>query len=290
MSIFYVYDRDLATLRRQTPRNTAVKSHYYTVETETSERSTHVEEALARVEGLALPIVRKIEQALSITQLERETLALFVALLGCRVPQFERGFRESAGALQKKVAALAFHSVEDVVLELRRHGAEPAEAKERAPDLHRMIQDGDYAVNASKESVVRAMLQSALEERWLFWQMNWVAVHAPKNTSFLVTDAPFMLMPPPNWKPKFPYLGCGFLTPGTQKIVPLTERVALMMLDRGDGLIHLNAPRSDVRSMNIQMALRRERFVIGRDEALVKNIAAKARLKENQRRSLFRVE
>ena len=288
--VFFVYDRDVAAVRRQTPRNTTVKSHYYTVATKTTDRSTHVEEALAKVESLAIPVVRKIESRLGLTQNEREALALFVALLGCRVPQFERGLRESTSALHKRVSALAFHSVDDVVAELRRQGVDTDDASEKALDLHRLIQDGDYDVSPSKEWLVRMMLESALEEGWLFWQMNWAAVHAPKNSSFIVSDAPLMLLPPENWRSQFPHLGYGLLTPGVQKIIPLTERVALMMLDKGEGLIHLDAPRSDVRSINISLALRCERFLIGRDEALVKSIASNARLKENERRALFRVE
>ena len=115
-----------ATVRPQTPRNTAVKSHYYTVATDNTERSPHVEQALAKVEGLAIPVIRKIELRAVLTQKERETLALFVALLGCRVPQFERGLRQGFDAFQKRVMKLAFHSVDDVVAELTRQGIEPS--------------------------------------------------------------------------------------------------------------------------------------------------------------------
>lgn len=288
-SIFYLYDRDDRVVRTQTPRNTAVKARYYTVLNKAGQQSTHVEDGLARIEGLALPVLRKLERRDAINIEERQTFALFVGLLGCRVPQFERGIRETTDELGKKITARAFPSVASVMREMRCQGYSEAEVQASAAEIHRIISDGDYDVRRSKESVVRHMLETARDEGWMFWQMNWLVVHAPPRSSFITTDAPFMLLPPSGWKPAFPHLGVGLLTPGAQKVIPLSQAAALVMLDHGDGLAHVEVSTSYVREANLNLAARCERFIIGRDKVLVEAIAAKLSLIPRQRRKLFRV-
>lgn len=288
-SVFYVYDRDTAEVRVQTPRNTGVKSRYCRVRNAAGEESVHVEEGLARIEGLALPVIRKTENAEELDVAERQTLALFVALLSCRVPQFERGFREITDELHKRIAAKAFSTVTHVASELRKQGFTAEEAEQRAPELFRLISTGDYDVLRSKESVVRHMLQTASEEGGVFSHLDWIIVHAPERASFITTGAPLLLLTSRGWRPQFPYLSVGLLTPGAMKFVPLTARTALMMVDRGETLRHVDVSSAYAREANLNLVARCERFVIGRDKLLVHSLTSKVALTRGKREKLFTV-
>jgi hypothetical protein len=276
-SVFAVYDRKYDQFRCQTPRNTAVETHYYTVETETGEKSAHIEKGLAQIESLAMPSIDKLDAGELPTSHDRQTLALFVALLHTRVPQFERATRETANGFYKRTTRLALPTRESVAVRL--HSLYPDQSVDPATveQLFQIFQTGEYDMKFEKGWLRRTMLEMALSFGWGLWQMDWVAYHATPTTSFVTSDSPFVVLPPRNVKLPFPFT-YGIGTRGAAKFIPLTQKVCLGIGDKGRGFRHELASQSEVRAINVEVARNCERNVIGRDINLVKSIVAKAHL------------
>jgi len=65
---------------------------------------------------------------------------------------------------------------------------------------------------------------------------------------------------------------------GTKKIVPLTQSLCLVMLDHGTLTKHESIDRELVKKVNSNISWFTDRFVIGRNMALVKKIVKTAKL------------
>ena len=68
----WVYDREKNEIRRQTPINTAIQTHYYSFENKDGEKNTEIESFLSEIEGLTKPILGKISNKLDISTEDAE--------------------------------------------------------------------------------------------------------------------------------------------------------------------------------------------------------------------------
>lgn len=98
---------------------------------------------------------------------------------------------------------------------------------------------------------------------------------APDISSFIITDNPFVLLAPANREPGF--YGTGIAMRGARKIVPLTQSMCLIMRDRGASTVHKDIDKEVAKETNLQIAYFSDRFVIGRDKALVKRNVEKGK-------------
>lgn len=284
-SIFCVYDRDRNEFRLQTPRNTAVRGYYYSVEMTDGERSQRAEEALSQVEGIVTPIIRRVDAREPITHAEKLELAMFAALLYTRVPQFERTIREMTEGFHKAINRRMVATVEQAEYWIRRHEETTGERVDLTPEqVHEIAATGEYNVIAHQNSIVLRMFESASKFSLLLGEMTWLVAFAPDDTSFITSDVPFVTMPPEGWQG--PY---GFCTRGAVTLVPLTQRACLCISGRGTLVGYDDIPKSQVREMNIVIAQHCERFLIARDEALLSSIVSKSRADQRVRRPLVTV-
>lgn len=272
-SEFVVYDREENTYRIQTPKNTGVQNHYYSMETIHGERSTRAEECLSQVEGIAMPLIRQLETRGRVTVPDKLNLAVFVALLFTRVPRYERAIREMTNAVYKHTHEIAFATVERTEYWIRRHEEKTGQKVDVTPEqLRDYVQAGEYDVVPHQNTVVRNMFDSASKFSLLIAQMTWLVAIAPVETSFITSDAPFVITPPERWHGPF-----GFGTPGATTLIPLSQQVCLCIGGEASVVAYRNIPKSEVRQVNIAVAQNCERYLIARDESLLKNIVAKSR-------------
>ena len=169
-SVFWVFDTRTGECRRQTPKNTAAERYFYAADTETGDRSLHIEEGLAKIEGLVLPVVRKVDAGEPISLEEKQLLGLFVGLLFTRVPQFKRAHAEATDGMAKAMHEIAFGTVEQVQARLRQWEAEHGEKSPvTAEEFHQYIESGKYDVAPQKNSYLRTMLEAGMEFGWRLW-------------------------------------------------------------------------------------------------------------------------
>jgi uncharacterized protein DUF4238 len=284
-SPFCVFDRDRQEFRPQTPKNTAVQGYYYTVETIDGEQSSRAEEVLSQVEGIVMPILRRIDAREPMTHADKLELSMFVALLHTRVPQFEHTIREMTNGMYKAVNERLLGSVDQAEYWIRRHEEKTGESVPlAAQELHDFVAAGEYDVIPHQNTIVRHMLDSACKFSLLLAEMTWLVAFAPEDSSFITSDAPFVMWPPEGWTG--PY---GFGTPGVVTMVPLSQRACLCISGRGTLIGYNNIPKFQVRQINIAVAQRCERFLIARDETLLRNIVAKSRTAQFERKPIVSV-
>jgi len=267
----WVFDRERSEYRQQTPKNTALKQHYYTVESSSGEKNTQIEELLSLVEGLAKGVLEKLTSGSEITREEKDEFALFVAFMMNRGPVFEKSVNEMQESLIRRVGDLMFADEERVLQMMNDRERETGEKSDvSAKDLVEFYRKGAFGIEVHRNESLRLMLSLGYELAHCFRQMNWVVLHAPTKTAFMTTDAPFVLLPPEHWKPSI--YGYGIITPGTRKLLPLGPDACLVMFDRGDELFHRSIDVDSVRRINLRLAHQSDRFVIARDEAQLRSV------------------
>jgi len=110
--------------------------------------------------------------------------------------------------------------------------------------------------------------------------LNCAILHAPKNCSFITTDRPFVIAPPKNCSLIPKWAGVGLLTPGANKFLPLTANMTIVFGDPGDSFGHINVNKADVMKINGTIGNMTQRFLIGKDEDLIKSWVKRLKLSE----------
>lgn len=285
---FWVYDRDTSEFRRQTPKNTAIISHYYSVEDGDGNKRTGIESLLSQIEGRAKSIMGKLVAQDAISESDKAEFSVFVAFMMNRVPDFEKSVNAVESHMIKRASRLIFSDekrVQAILDQMEREtGKRPEISAKKLAEFHK---SGLYTVEMHRNESLRLMLDLSMELARCFQQMDWVVFRAPAKTSFITTDNPVVLVPPVDFEAGF--YGVGILTKGARKFFPLSQATCLVMGDRGDRVVHRNVDRQSVRGVNLTLASYSDRFVIGRDEALVRSMVATTRLKEWKNTGRFRI-
>jgi len=284
----WVFDRDTSEFRPQTPKNTALISHYYSVEDEAGNKRTGIESLLSQLEGYAKPIMAKLLAQDAITESDKEEFSIFVAFMMNRVPDFEKSVNAFEAHLIKRTSNLIFSDekrVQAIMDRMEREtGKRPEISAKKLAEFHKR---GEYTIEMHRNESLRLMLDLSMDLACYFQQMDWVVFHVPPKTSFITTDNPVVLVPPVDFEAGF--YGVGIITKGARKLFPLSQTTCLIMGDRGDRVVHRDVDRQSVRSVNLTLAGYSDRFVIGRDESLVRNMVASTRLTEWKNTGRFRI-
>lgn len=275
--VLFVYDRELNEYREQIPKDTVVMSHYYTLKDDKGNKNAEIETYLSHLEGNAKPIIKKLEIGKGIYEEEKELLAIFISFLMNRVPDFEKSINKMHEKIIKMASDMMFCDEERTKSVIDQYEQDTGKKMDISPkELFEFHKEGEYKYVINRNVSLETMCNLSLEIANYFKQMDWLLLHAPHITSFITTDNPFTLIPPANLKSNI--YGTGIATRGAKKIVPLTQSLCLVMLDRGTLTVHKNIDRDAVKKVNINISFFADRFVIGRDEALVKKIVKTTKL------------
>jgi hypothetical protein len=267
-----VYDRARDEFRPQTPLNTAVLQHYYSYHTTDGTRSAEVEEGLGRIESDATPVIQKLDGPVPLTVDERYLVALFIALLHTRSPQFARGSNELLRGMMPHLTRDRFPTVESLATAMRAHEEETGRALEMTPaQVYETLQRDDLGIEATPAARMRLMLSTAVQLAPLLACMQWRVLHAPREESFVLADNPMHIIPHEDTP-----LGVhtGVATPGAHKWVPLGARMGVLIGDMGASMQHVEVDEAKVQALNFETTVRAEDFVFARDEQLLRNVVA----------------
>jgi hypothetical protein len=273
-SELWVYDIEKREFRSQTPHGTGVQRHYYSVTLPNGTKDARLETEFSEVEGCAISIIKKVEARQDLTNEERSALAYFLALLKVRVPQFEDTFNQSQEQLFRMATRMLLDNdrrAQEAIDQFQKEtgktismsGKEMAEFASD-PTRCRFVLDRRHSL------ILSLKMADALAPD--FHRMEWTFVHSPNNTSFLTTDAPYTITPPPNAGKGPTAMGYGYKHIGTKKIMPLSAKTAVVMGDPGSDTIHCDLDDNGVFSINCGLASDAFRYVIGRDEANLRSV------------------
>jgi hypothetical protein len=101
--------------------------------------------------------------------------------------------------------------------------------------------------------------------------LEWFIASAPAGKAFVTCDAPVVITRPRNHSP---LLGVGLTTPGSEKIIPLSSGLALLMGDTvaRPMVAHITIDQAHLRWINEALVRRCERFAMGRSRALLESL------------------
>ncbi len=269
--MLWMHDRAENTYKRLSPEILGIKKNFYAFTDEDGRRDVSAEKKLSRVENSAAPVIRKLEAGQQITFEENCDLALFVALMSYRVPDFEQEHKEWHDTVVKAIHKQMFPSVEAVKAQISRQGKDPDD--EAAQNIFEMIQDETYDVVTNKPYYIAQILDLGLNTAQQLASMSWLLIHAPEGAAFITSDDPFLLVPPRDYNPDNTPYGVGIVTSGAHKRVSLTQRLYLCIQDEGSEMPTWQADKRAVRAINEDTAKSHRRFLFGRDEALLRKAA-----------------
>lgn len=245
----WVYEREGAEPYRRAPKKVAVESYYYSFTAPTGERDHAVDEMLQKVESLALPILRALDQGRDSAELspeERMYLAHFVALLEVRVPRFRNSMEKFIGETMGSVALEAAAHPE-YFERTARAASKASTGKVPSPEeierLRQFILSKEYTLRTSPVVSLQAMVQAAPVIANYAYQYQWRLLQAEGEAAFLTSDCPFVRVTTVDKYPK--WMGVGWETPYMEATLPLSPRNCL--------LISLHHPEGREQASNTQV-------------------------------------
>lgn len=271
-----VYDREVDQVRLQQPVNTGVIGHFYTMEDAEGRRRYELEQLLSEYEGKSKPVIDKLASQEDISADERSDLAIFIALAAMRTPDMVDSLKALNSGMITDIIKHVFSDVDVVAARLK----EDPELNEKSDDEVRteaklmvdMAQNDGVQVSTEHRWAVGMAIEVALEVAPIFAGRDWIVMHRDKdNKSFVTTDSPVLLTTTSHRPNNF--WGVGYGNADALVFFPLKESCTLAIFGDNGNLRHIEADSERVRQLNLGMAARCQRFVIGRDEALVRSLA-----------------
>jgi hypothetical protein len=247
--LVWLYDRTKDEYRCQQPLNTAVIRNYYVFENQDGEQDYSLENFFSKIEGSAKSSIAKLEMHEELSIEERLDLASFIALLQVRSPKFDREANTAIDAAMKRVAKHAFPNEDAAGRLVRLYSEKTGENQISAKSMFDFIHNEKFRIQLSRNTVISAMLDQAQKVTFEVAMMDWVVVHAHPSSAFITTDQPIGFIVPDEFRqsgePVF-----GLASQKIVKLVPLSQRISLMLGHFGGGFGHRGMHRDQVRSVN----------------------------------------
>lgn len=288
-----VFDREKDEIRLQQPINTAVIGHFYTMEDDEGRRRFELEALLSEYESKAKPVIDKlVASGAEVSADERSNLSIFIALTASRTPDMVNSVQALNGEMIKHTARVLFADVEETFARLRVDQEFAQESDDvlrmQAEWMVEMARTDGFLVTTDEKWAVSRAIEMALAVAPYLAARHWRVVHRnSEKLSFITSDAPVYLntVAP---RPTSIY-GVGFGSPDAFISFPLHQSCILEMFGETGGLEHKEVGRDYLRMANLHFARRCQRFVVGRDEALVKSLTQELRLASTKWQPKFRV-
>lgn len=270
-----VFDREVNQIRVQQPVNTCVIGHFYTLEDAEGRKRFELEQILSDYETKASMVIKKLVLTEEINADERTDLAIFIALAAFRTPDFVDSIKDFSSDLIKNLCKGAFADIEKVKARMRGKPDAPLAEKELEAEARNLVeyaQSDLYEVTTKHPWAVSLAIEIALTIAPILAGRNWIVVHRDTDRkSFVTTDAPVLLTTITPRRSRT--WGIGFGNADALVLFPLNESCLLAMYRSDGDLKHRTANVEEIRRTNLALADHCQRFVIGRDETLIRSLA-----------------
>lgn len=287
----WVYDREKNEYRKESPGYTTAENHFYCFDDEDGNKSYLVEELLAKEVELKLPsVIEKIDNSEPITMEERGRLATFASFQYFRTRAFKNdyiGFKKQLiehmirmALKDEKTAKIA---MKKAIIDFEKNLGKKLNI---SPDeLLAFANNSKIDVEIPKEAYLHMMIDFSEKMRQYFMQMDWLILKAPLESSFVTSDDPFLISP---GKEHPPFLGVSLLTKDAEKIIPLSPKSCLIMLNKGNRAASLKIDKKAVRDINCRIASNCNRYLIGRDKQLLESLVKITKIDTEKRKPRFK--
>jgi len=272
----WVYDKKNKKYWSQYPKEVAKKTHYYSIETGEGTPDASVEEIFTLIDGKSAEVFKKIDDEVSINNIDKSTLATFIAYQIVRVPahrDMHSSFIERLGLALSKVMFSTNERVRQVMLNT---GTKEEDIDEKLVNrLVEMTNKDGYVLEANKNFGIKHMLDMGGSICEHIHSLTWMIFRANKKAAFITSDNPFTIIEPEGFDLTV-LRSPGIHTPGAKKVFPMSTSHCLVMGDRGSKVLYVPSPMKLIRYLNCRTAINATRFVMARDCELLKRVAKAA--------------
>jgi hypothetical protein len=272
-----VFDRALRKSYQTATDNVALERDFNRVSLQGVEPDA-LEKVLAQFEGTAAPALQRTVKSASFeTNDDRAVIMNLVGLLALRNPRFREKMRKFHEDIAKAVLELALASKErweGQMKQMREAGKLEEEPKVTFEEMKRFHEEGKYKVELNNDWKINMELNGFDTILPPLFDRKWAFLKASKNSGGFVTcDHPVTLMWSDPEMRRGPY-GPGFGMKGTEVLVPLSNRVAIV------GAFEIDEVTQDIRddyvaAINGATIAHAERHVYARDMNFHYSLASK---------------
>lgn len=284
--LFWVFDRKKNEYREQSPDDTTVVKKFYTFTTATGEECYELETIMGEVIESRLPsIISKLEISEPINGEEKEILATFAALQQQKTTANRSDYIDMKKDSYLSIAKMIYENEKFAESSIERFNASREENEAKITISPKKLKEfvdslGRDNIEIPKENHIKTMLEMAAFISGIFLQLDWVFLKATSNSSFVISDNPFSLV----GKNHNGFGGIGLITPKAEKTLPLSPKICLMMLDKGDRVWGHNINRKSVRGINCRTASNCDRYLISQDKAWLERLVKITKIDAFQRK------
>lgn len=261
--LVWVYDKKTKTTREQPTRTTGVINDYYTLQLNDENFNTDVETYLSNIDGLFATVFKKFQKEEQISEKERFEMSACISFLYTRTPTFQSRYEKTESEAIKQINKI-FYDKDKMkeTIKRRRKGVKDLNK------IERIIKGGEYDIKFKREESIVMMAKLAPQLISVFNMYEWTIYKSPKNSSFITSDNPIIMLPPSNQQPD-KFAGVGLLTPGVSLFFPLSSNLLLVMTGEErplKNIFYLGIERKKIRAINDLIFRSSLRYVIARDK------------------------
>jgi hypothetical protein len=211
------------------PRDAAVRRHFYSIDVDDGQRDSGIEELLSKIESIAAPLARGLEEGEFPVREHRLELALFLAVCWLRTP----AWREQMASVMEQLTTNLVGKSYELDPEMAQRAFENSdmsreEIEEFREEFVEGVASGRFVVEFPRNLMIKYFLEGAVGAQWTMFLLDCVLVRLPADyDEFVIADNPFSLFDP---TPAFPGGGSGLLSsPNVQGFMPLGPRTGILL-------------------------------------------------------------
>ena len=269
--VLSVYDRELDTIRPQTPKNTLVRGHFYTLEDNQGRKRYEAERVLSNYESKGINAIKKLASRKNLDVNDRVNLSSFIALATTRQPEFINALKKFTVDVMRKAVINVSKNKEQLKGYLREIEDPPQTEEELdrlAENMIEMANSGKYSIEANHSHAVSTAIDVVPMVAPTLFHRNWTVIHRrSESESFITTDSPAVLTRKQQKQPAM--FGMGFASLDAVIVFPLTASCVMIMQDFGARIGHNTVGEKETHQINLLVASRFHRFLIGQSDVLV---------------------
>jgi hypothetical protein len=181
---FWIFDREETKLRPQTPTNTTVQSHYYSIRSKDGELDPSIEKTLSEIEGFSPPIIKKLDRGQQLTTDKKATLSVFAGIQSIRVPDAKKRHEEIRRRILDKLGGEVVPATEEEIAQASsvvppEEAGPRVSANDLVQNLKMLEQDSGFAHN----DYLKMIFPLGIRISEVIYKMTWLVAHTGKRTA-----------------------------------------------------------------------------------------------------------
>ncbi len=269
----WIYDQRQSSVRVSSVANVAVEKHFYSADVPGGGRDPEPEQQLSVLEGHASRIIRDLRYGGNLTNDDRAWLARFVAYAKFRTPGYRTWLEGFAEVTYPEMRKQMFPTVSSIKEYLRTKGLPVDQIPREAFDaLYRDVHEKASGLPVDKNYMLQRMFELGERIAEELFGFDWTFAWAIEDTSFVTSDDPFLILDE-NMKAPAGFVGeTRIATPNATKVLPLNQNVCLLIGTGAPSTYHVRLDRGTTRQLNTEQSRHFSRWLIARDEALLRRM------------------